>query len=70
MINNIPCPYCQSIDTNIKEIIWVSFNQESEGLVEIMQYCQTCKSEYPVLTEFKYEVISQDYQDKELIFRD
>ena len=35
-----------------------------------MQYCQTCKSEYPVLTEFKYEVIKQDYQDKELIFKD
>ena len=48
----------------------MSFNQENEGLVEIMQYCQTCKSEYPVLNEFKYEVISQDYQDKELIFKD
>jgi len=38
MINNIPCPYCKSKDTNIKEVIWVSFNQENEGLVEIMQY--------------------------------
>jgi len=70
MINDIPCPFCKSLNINIKEVIWVSFNQESEGLVEIMNYCQTCKNEYPVLTEFKYEIIKQDYQDKELIFKD
>jgi len=70
MINNIPCPFCQSIDINTKEIIWVSFNQENEGLVEIMNYCQSCKNEYPVLTEFKFEITKQDYSDKELIFRD
>ena len=70
MISEMPCPYCNSYDISLKEVIWVSFNEEHEGMTEIMHYCQTCKSEYPVLSEFKYEIIKQEYLDKELIFRD
>jgi len=63
MITDIPCPYCKGTDINIEEVVWVSFNQENEGLVEILNYCQTCKSQYPVLTEFKYEVIKSEYRE-------
>jgi hypothetical protein len=59
MLNNNPCPYCQGKDVSIDEVIWVSFNEDGEGTTEIRHNCLTCKNEYPVITEFKYEVISQ-----------
>jgi len=59
MLNEKPCPYCQGVDINIEDVVWVSFNNEGEGITEIRHYCQTCKNAYPVITEFKYTIISQ-----------
>ena len=59
MLNKKPCPYCKSTDINIEDVVWVSFNNEGEGITEIRHYCQTCKNSYPVITEFKYEIVSQ-----------
>jgi len=61
MLNEKPCPYCEGMDVNIEDVIWVSFNNEGEGITEIRHYCQTCKNSYPVMITFDYKVTKREY---------
>jgi len=61
MITDDPCPYCNGTDINIEDVIWVSFNNEGEGITEIGYYCQTCKNSYPAMITFDYNVTKREY---------